>query len=96
VWVPDVSSHPYSDYGARYNLATNMWTPTVEGRPSRRKSLHLDRTEMVVTGSIPGITARDGIPDARFDCRAPSLEAGHFNVWTGGEVIVWVDVLRRM
>src|SRR5262249_34932871 len=85
--------------GARYDPATDTWTPTSTGSgaptPRSRHTAGWTRSEMSVWGGTTGIG--DG---ARYDPRtdtwtpislagAPQARSDHTAVWTGGEMIVW-------
>jgi len=83
-----------SGYGARYRPSNNTWTPMASnvGLPGGGAALGAiwTGTEMVVTGvSTSRYNPATNSWQPAATTGAPSARIGHFNVWTGTEVLVW-------
>lgn len=91
------------DSGARYNPATDRWTPTsLAGTPPSARRDHTavwTGSEMIVWGgnTAAGTTQSGGRYNPTTDswtatsigANCPSARSGHTAVWTGSQMIVW-------
>lgn len=97
LWTDYVEAYPL-DTGARYDPATDTWTPTTqEGAPEARfgHTAVWTGTEMIIwggnyagnTGARYDPASDTWTPTSRIN--APFPRAFHAAVWTGTEMIIW-------
>jgi N-acetylneuraminic acid mutarotase len=104
IWGGQTTLGGRTNSGARYNPATDAWTPTSTINAPRERRSHSavwTGTEMIVWGGCSPLSSHCSLSDGgRYNpqtdswtpisaTNAPVGRAGHSAVWTGSKMIIW-------